>query len=249
MRFNTSIAIFVVLPWILSCGDMNSASENTGQGGSLARFAISNNYLYVATNSMISVYNISENKFSHVNDIPVTFGLETITARNPYLYLGARDAMYIYSIANPSSPDFVFRYTHIVSCDPVVVQGNRAYVTLRNSENICARGVNTLEIIDITNPNNPTLITQHPMTSPGGLAIDGECLFVCEGTHGLKMFNVANDQVQLLNELNDVNAYDVIARNGRLILTGNDGIFQYNYQCNAPRLELISKIPVQREIP
>jgi hypothetical protein len=249
MRFNKALGVWVVLAGLFSCDGLNSSSESTtGQGGSLARFAISSSYLYVATNSTISVYDISDNSFSHVKDVPVTFGLETIIARAPYLYLGARDAMYIYSIANPASPEFVFRYAHIVSCDPVVVQGNRAYVTLRNSESACWRGVNTLEIIDITNPNNPQLVQQHPMTSPGGLAIDGACLFVCEGAHGLKMFNVANDQVQLLTELTDIHAYDVIALDGRLTLTGEDGVFQYQYDCSSSTLDLISKIPVQREV-
>lgn len=246
MRFSATGWVGIVL--LLSCdGTDGSFESTTGQGGSMARFAISGNYLYVATNSTIGVYNISENNFTHITDVGISFGLETIVARAPYLYLGTRDAMYIFSTANPESPSFVFRYAHIVSCDPVVVQGNRAYVTLRNSENACFRGVNTLEIIDISNPNDPKLLTQYDMTSPGGLAIDGECLFVCEGVHGMKMFNVANDQVQLLTELTDVHAFDVIARNGKLTLTGGDGVFQYQYNCAEPALDLISKIPVQRE--
>lgn len=84
------------------------------------------------------------------------------------------------------------------------------------------------------------------MTAPGGLAIYGDCLFVCEGSYGLKMFSVANDEVKLLNTITDVNAYDVIAQNGRLTLTGEDGVFQYSYHCATSALELISRIPVQR---
>ncbi|MBX2965757.1 MAG: hypothetical protein KF845_06400 [Cyclobacteriaceae bacterium] len=245
MRYSRNIGFCFLLALLLSCDGDNSANT-TGQGGSLTRFAISSNYLYVATNHTIAVYTIAENDFSHITDVPVGFGLETIIARPPYLYLGARDAMYIYSIANPESPQFVFRYAHIVSCDPVVVQGNRAYVTLRNTGNACSRGVNTLEIIDISNPNNPHLIRQLGMTSPGGLAIDGTCLFVCEGEHGLKVFDVTNDNINLLTSLTDVHAYDVIAQNGRLTLTGEDGVFQYNYDCSTSTLDLISKIPVQR---
>lgn len=248
MRFSRTIGLFFILAWLVACdsGLSSDSANSTGQGGSMTRFAISGNYLYIATNSKISVYDIASNSFSHLTDVAVSFGLETIIARPPYLYLGARDAMYIYSIANPASPQFVFRYAHIVSCDPVAVQGNRAYVTLRNSAIGCVRGVNTLEIIDITNPNNPQLIKQHAMTSPGGLAIDGTCLFVCEGEHGLKMFDVTSDNVHLLTEITDVHAYDVIAQNGRLTLTGEDGVFQYHYDCPSATLDLISKIPVQR---
>ncbi len=247
MRFNRVIGILLILGFLMSCtGDMG-AGDNTGQGSSLTRFAINGNFLYIATNSNIAVYDITENNFKHVNDIPVGFGLETILVRSPYLYLGASDAMYIYSIANPSHPEFVFRYAHIVACDPVVVQANRAYVTLSNMGTACARGENQLEIIDISNPNNPQLIKVYSMTSPGGLAIDGSCLFVCEGANGLKMLSVANDEVQLLTSLTDIHAYDVIALNGRLTLTGEDGVFQYAYECDIPALELISKIPVVRE--
>lgn len=241
--------VILSLGFLFSCEDNAVApSDNTGRGGSLTRFAISQNYLYVVNHSQITVYDISQNKFSLLKTIPVDFGLETIQARAPYLYLGANDAMYIYSIADPESPQFIFRYAHIVSCDPVVVQGNRAYVTLKSSltNNTCNRGINSLEIIDISNPDNPTLITTYGMTSPGGLAIDGNCLFVCEGENGLKMFDVTNDIVTPVKSI-DIHAYDVIAYNAMLTLTGKDGVFQYTYNCSNSSLNLVSKIPVDRE--
>lgn len=248
----SKISIWVILlslGFLLSCtNDAVGPSNNTGRGGSLTRFAINQNYLYVANNSQISVYDISANKFSLLRTIPTNLGLETIQVRSPYLYLGANDGMYIYSIVDPELPKFVFRYAHIVACDPVVVQGNRAYVTLKSSEtsNTCNRGVNNLEIIDITNPQNPSLIKSYDMTSPGGLAIDGNCLFVCEGENGLKMFDVTNDIITPVNFL-VIHAYDVIAYNATLTLTGKDGVFQYSYDCSDASLNLISKIPVDRE--
>jgi hypothetical protein len=84
------------------------------------------------------------------------------------------------------------------------------------------------------------------MTSPGGLGIFGNCLFVCEGEAGLKMLNVANDEIHLVNELKAVNAYDVIVKNGSFTLTGEDGIFQYRYDCELASMEIISSIPVVR---
>jgi len=241
MRFR--IGFFLL--FLLSCteGDVNTTSQGTG--GSLTRFAINDSLLYIVSGFEISIFDISANNFSQVNKITIGFGLETIQAKAGYLYLGARDAMYIYSLSNPVDPQFVFRYSHIVSCDPVVVQGNRAYVTLR-SGNLCNQGTNTLEIIDITNPTNPTLLTQYPMTSPGGLGIYGDCLFVCEGSAGLKMLNVANDQVTIVNEIANQHAYDVIVKDGSFIMTGEDGILQYHFNCATNEIQLISSIPVQR---
>lgn len=246
MRSSRPYGIIIILFALLSCNESGDSANSVGQGGSLTRFAINNTFLYIATNARIAVYDISENNFTHIKDVQVGFGLETIFVKSPYLYLGSSEAMYIYSIANPASPEFIFRYAHIVACDPVVVQGNRAYVTLRSTGNLCNRGVNSLEIINISNPYNPQLILNYPMTAPGGLAIDGDCLFICEGNNGLKMFSVANDEVSLLNSITNVNAYDVIAKNNRLTLTGEDGVFQYAYNCSTSALSLISKIPVQR---
>lgn len=243
MRFRKFFQIVAVLA-VVAC-DSSSDSSQTGQGGSLSRFAIQDQYLYVATGTSIITYSIAENNFSKLSDVDIGFGLETIIARGDYLYLGARDAMYIYSISDRQNPSFIFRYSHITSCDPVVVQGNRAYVTLR-SGTTCNLGSNSLEIIDITNKNNPSLITNYRMTSPGGLGVSGDCLFVCEGEHGMKWLNVSGDKVRLVKEIKDINAYDVIVGKTFVTLTGKDGIYQYSYDCPSETIALISAIPVQR---
>lgn len=86
------------------------------------------------------------------------------------------------------------------------------------------------------------------MASPHGLGIDGTCLFLCDGTNGLKVYDVANAaDIKLVHEVNDIDAYDVIPRQGLLTLTGEDGIFQFSYDCNAKQVNLLSKIPVERE--
>lgn len=231
-------------------GSDNADSGGVGQGGSMTRFAINNNYLYVVDNSTIKVFDISENNFKQLNEILVGFGLETIFARAEYLYLGANDAMYIFSISNPAHPTFIFRYAHIMACDPVVVQGNRAYVTLRSGENLdeCNRGIDALEIIDISNPNSPSLIANYPMSNPHGLGVDGNMLFICEGKFGLKFFDISNEKnIRLIQHVDNIHAYDVIPRNGLLLLTGEDGIFQFSYIDVLSPLQLLSKLPVLRD--
>ncbi len=240
------LALLIVLT--VSCGEDSSPAESsTGQGGSMTRFAIQNDYLYVASHQNIEVFSLSGETFSKLGAVSVGFGLETIFARGEYLYLGANDAMYIYSIANPATPEFVFRYSHIESCDPVVVQGNRAYVTLR-SGTACNRGVNALEIIDISDPYNPELIANYPMTSPHGLGVSGKYLFLCEGEAGLKVFDLTNEKdISLLVSRTDFFAYDVIASSQKVTVTGEDGIFQFVYPEGEEFLQLLSKIPVERD--
>lgn len=242
------VCAFLILCLFMACNDDGSSNLQVGggqgQGGSLTRFAINGNHLYIASQTTLSVYDISNEDFELLKSVNVGFGLETISTRGTYLYLGAQDAMYIYSISNPDDPQFIFRYAHIVSCDPVVVEGNRAYVTLSNGS-FCNRGVNALEIIDISNPNNPVLLANYPMNTPLGIGIKDNILFVCEQSYGFKVFDVTNaNDIQLLYQIEDIHSYDVILHNGIATITGDDGIYQYEYSNDA--LELLSIIPVTK---
>lgn len=249
MRLTKIIMMLLLAAAIVACqGDSSVDASTKGQSGSMTRFAINNDYLYVVDHARINVFNVHDNTFQKLGEVTVGIGLETIFVRGEYLYLGANDAMYIYSLAQPESPTFIFRYSHIISCDPVVVQGNRAYVTLRNGS-FCNRGSNALEIIDISNPNSPALISNYPMLSPHGLAVDNNLLFLCEGENGLKVYDISNEQqIELVVHLKDLVAYDLIARNGILVVTGEDGVFQYRFDTGTGTLEMLSKIPVSREV-
>lgn len=249
MRFNKIIVLVLFIAAAFSCDSDQTSADSlgaTGQAGSMTRFAINGNYMYIVDNSSVKVFNIAGGEFHQVRDVPVNFGMETIFAKGDYLYLGANDAMYIYSIADATHPSFIFRYSHIVSCDPVIVQGNRAYVTLRGGT-ACNLGTNALEIIDISDPYDPTLIRNYPMTSPHGLGIDGNLLFICEGESGLKVFDITNEHaIQLLVHKSDFFAYDIIVRQGLATVTGEDGIFQFSYEAGGSVLTPLSKIPVTR---
>lgn len=244
MRIKAIISIFLVV-LVAACAEMDSGlGGGQGQGGSTTRFAINGNHLYVASQQTILVYDISTTTFEKVGEVNVGFGLETISTRGQYLYLGAQDAMYIYGIEDPDHPTFIFRYSHIVSCDPVVVEGNRAYVTL-SSGAVCNRGTNALEIIDISDPTNPTLLANYPLYSPLGLGIRNNILFVCEQDYGFKMFDVTNPlDIELLDSVEDIHAYDVIVSDVATI-TGNDGVYQYGYA--GGNLVQLSVIPVNSE--
>jgi len=46
------------------------------------------------------------------------------------MYVGTSSGIHILSLSEPSVPILKSTYRHITACDPVVVQGNRAYVAL-----------------------------------------------------------------------------------------------------------------------
>jgi hypothetical protein len=74
------------------------------------------------------------------------------------------------------------------------------------------------------------------------LAVEGNYLFVCNGTIGLNIYDISNIyQLDRVSGIVGIDAYDVILYNNILILVGKDGLFQYNYD-NIYQLEPLSNI-------
>jgi hypothetical protein len=153
--------------------------------------------------------------------------------------------MLIYSLANPASPAFVSVFEHISSCDPVVIEGNFAYVTLRSGTE-CNGFTNQLDVVDISSLAHPIKVKSYPMFNPHGLGIDNNILFICDGEAGLKVYSATDPMSIHMNQIahfQDIKTYDVIPVNGLLMLIGADGLYQYDYS-DLKNLTLISQIPV-----
>lgn len=243
-RFFLLVTVLIV---IAACDDPDSpGTEFTGKSGSMARFAITDTHLYAVDDESLNVYQImGDGSLEKVNSASLEPGVETIFARDRWLYVGTNSAMLTYDISNPASPLIVSTYAHFVGCDPVVVQDTLAFVTIR-AANCRDAGINTLDIINIKNPAKPTLLSNYTLESPYGLGVDNNLLFVCEGDHGLNVFDISNPHnAVLVKRYHDVNAFDVIPNDGILILTGTDGIMQYDYsdQQAIKKLSTISAIP------
>jgi hypothetical protein len=193
----------------------------------------------------LKCFDISDAKNTKlINTINVGAGAETLFPYNGYLFIGTQTGMLIYNLSNPEKPTYQSRYNHIVSCDPVVVQGNYAYVTLHTnaSSNRCNRGVNNLEVIDISNIDFPQLKKTVTMTQPLGLGVDGNSLFVCD--KGLKVFDITKPlELTQTKYFTGFSGFDVIPYNKNLILVANEGIYQYDYT-NTADIKLISQIAV-----
>jgi hypothetical protein len=213
----------------------NSPTEasNTGTGGSMARFNISGDHLYTVGPSLLNVFDIKKNSDPlKIKTEYVGWQIETIFNKEGYLYLGSSVGMYIYSIEDPSSPVFMSRIQHVMGCDPVVVENNTAYVTIRGG-NECGQNENQLEIIDVSDKANPQLLKIYEMDGPYGLGIKRDKLFVCDGTSGLKIYDSSNSpELVLTDHFRDVNAYDVIPGESVLIMIGENKLRQYSYKNN-----------------
>lgn len=222
----------------------------TGVGGSMARFAITDNTLYIVTRQSLDVYDISSpSEPVRKGKAELGLGIETIFPYQKNLFVGANDGMYIFDNRQPQSPVLLSKYQHVMSCDPVVVQGQYAYVTLRGGSG-CRMWApqSTLDVVDVSNPSSPRMLNSQPLETPYGLGVDGNKLFVCEGEKGLKVFDITNPAVPVQSQfLTEVPAYDVIPNKSTLIVTGKNGLYQYRYdgQSTGTSLELLSKIPVE----
>ncbi len=207
-----------------------AAFPGVGQAGSTARFTIQDHHLYTLEDRELGVFDIAEGMI-HVSDIGLTRTSETLFPQEGYLYIGTTTGLSIYSLSNPSNPTFVSDLAHARSCDPVVVQGDKAFVTLSTGTN-CGGATNSLFVIDLANIAAPSTLYEYPLTNPKGLGVDGNTLFVCDGADGLKIFD-KTDLSQINNHqishFGGIVAADVIPRNQVLILTSEAGIVQYSY--------------------
>jgi len=232
---------------IQGCGDVTSSSSSSdsvsttiGKAGSLAKYAVVGNYLYTVNSGVMNVLDITDaSKPKKVSKVHLPWDVETLFSYKNYLYIGAETGVYIYDNSNPVLPTSIAQFSHVQSCDPVVVSDDIAYVTL-NTGSSCwnnRRETNRLEILDVENPKNPKLIKSLDMWSPTGLGVDDNKLFICDGDSGLKLFELnrtRNSQgveidLELKSSDAEIDCYDVIAHNGTLIVSNREDIRQFDY--------------------
>lgn len=227
--------------------NMPSNGGMPSMGGSMARFALYQDFLYILSNqnSLVS-YDISTPSDPLKRDVSnMGWGMETLFPYKDKLFVGASAGMFIYDLKNPSKPTYVTQFRHAQACDPVVVENDIAYVTLRDGTR-CNGFANQLDIVDVKDITNPQLLKSYPMHNPHGLGIDNSTLFLCDGSAGLKVFDATDIYKITDNQLGHytgMETYDVIPYRNNLILTSKNGIYQYDYT-DPKNLKLLSKIAI-----
>ena len=213
----------------------------------MARFALSGDYLYIIDMSDLQSVDVTQPTAMTVGtEVHVDWGIETIFPNGDVLFIGAQAGMHIMDISNPLNPSQISTYRHVTSCDPVIVDGDFAFVTLRSGTE-CQGFTNQLEVIDIADLSSPQLLHVYAMDNPHGLGKDGDALFVCDGDSGLKVYNASDVSTIDKNELahyQDIQAFDVIPFNNVAMMIGEDGLYQYDYS-DLNDIKLLSHIEVK----
>jgi hypothetical protein len=247
MKKSRKYFLLLILPLAFTACSMSEKSDSggndvSGKGGSLARFTISGNYLYTVDQSSLHTVSLADAEHPQkVSDKSLGIYTETIYPYGNSLLLGTETGMFVYDLSYPADPTYITYFQHIRSCDPVVAQNGFAFVTLNNANQRCSNGSNELQILNITNLNSPILIKTINLTTPLGLDINNDTLYVCD--QGLRVINVADKKNPVeIGHFYNIQAQDVIYQQGRVIVIGSDGLHQF--KLTAGGLLKISTIPI-----
>lgn len=209
-----------------------ATSNNIGVGGSYAKFQIYNNALYTLDDYKLNTFDISD--YNNITLSSVTYMdswftgiLETTFIQREYLFIGATNGMHIVNLQDEFNPSYLSSFLHATGCDPVVVEGNTAYITVRGG-NTCGSIEDQINVIDVSDISNPVEYSTYFLSSPYGLGIRNQVLYVCND-EGIHVFDAQNP-----NEIELKNSYtttikDVIPLSSHLIGVGENVIYQFNY--------------------
>jgi hypothetical protein len=98
--------------------------------------------------------------------------------------------------------------------------------------------------LNVTNPENATLLISYPFTNPHGLSKDGNLLFVCDGKDGLKLLDAANPlNITPITTISDLDTYDVIAINKTAIVSAKEGLYLVDY-ANPAKAQIVGQLTI-----
>jgi hypothetical protein len=239
--------------WEFVYSDATSGSNKSTAGinGSMSRFALYDKYMYSVLNYQMQIFDLSGAKPVKVSDDYDNYigNVETIFYYKDCMFLGMPTGMSIYSLEDPLKPRRRSTITHVLGCDPVVVDNDLAYVTV-HSGNFCGQNNDELFIVDVKDVDHPRQLVSYTMTNPKGLGIDSEkkVLFLCDD--GLKIFKIGGDPQQLvsnqINHIEGMDGYDLIPYDNVVMMIADDGLYQYDYS-NLKAIKRLSVIPVKKE--
>lgn len=206
---------------------------NVGVGGSLARFTIAKNHLYTVSEHDLKVFDLAiETEPDFITTLGLGWGIETIFPYRDALFIGAQNGMHIVDISTASRPEYQGAFWHTTACDPVYVDGDIAYVTLRDGTE-CEGFSNQLDVVNVKDLKNPYLMATFEMHHPIGLSVYKDHLYLCEDDQGLKVFDASVPEEvgkHLLTQIKGITAIDIITLGEERIalVIGPDGLYQYD---------------------
>lgn len=220
-----------------------------GVGGSMARFGLYKDFLYIVNNNNLHTFKLnSSSQVTLLNSSYVSWNVETIFITDNHLFLGTQNGLVVESLDVPEKPVQIGSFSHMTACDPVVIKGDLAFVTLKGGTTCRGGNLNQMDVVQMSNGYTKfALLKTYPMFGPQGLGIDGDLLFLCDGDAGLKIFNIADPLAMTsVATFPSINAYDVIPMNKYLFMIGEKGFMLYDYN-NIQNIKQIGIIPVVKK--
>ncbi len=171
-----------------------------GGAGSLSQMMVHESTLFVLSadhgldRGWLTSFDISEVRRPRLKHlIALDNGPEALQRHDNLLLVAGRDALVTASVASNDGPRILGerRQRCPVNFDPVVVQGSIAYRTIIVDQpwSTCS---SRLEVIDLSQPHQPTLRTTESIARPRGLAVMDHRLFVADESHGVRVFDITD---------------------------------------------------------
>jgi hypothetical protein len=209
-----------------------STGGTTGVGGSLARFTITMNHLYIVDQANLYTYSLAVPDHPQIKStINLSWNIETIYPFKDKLFIGSQNGMYVYSLSNPDNPELLGQASHVRSCDPVVANDSIAYVTIRGGS-ACGGNTNALIVYSVKDVINPVERRMINLNNPYGLGLgNNKRLYVCNGTGGLIVYDITDPvNPQFIKNITGEHFYDIIVLDDMLVCMVENGTAIYTVQ-------------------
>lgn len=187
-------------PSAMADAEMEAPRGGSGGAGSLSQMMIKDSTLFVlsaagnSAHGWLSSFDISNPRRPRVTHmIALDNGPEALQIHDTMLLVAGRDALVTASAARSDGPRLLGERRQVcpVNFDPVVVEGAIAYRTIITTDrrrNCQSR----LEVIDLSQPHQPTLRTTENLRRPRGVAVLGDRLFVADEPLGVRVFDLTD---------------------------------------------------------
>lgn len=223
-----------------SSNDSSSGgSSPSGNSGSLASSIVRDGYMYTLDRNRLLTHDLVDPSDPVlVDELTLDAGLETIFLYDGHIYIGSTHSLYIINLNDRAAPKLASKKTRreelINACDPVVVQDDFAYSTVKIVTNRCGRrsSRSALLVYDISNKSKPIELNEYPLGEPNGLGVAGRLLFVCDSrTDAVVVFDNSNPKALIRRHdlsIPMVDPYDIIINNDKMIISTSKGFNIYN---------------------
>jgi hypothetical protein len=215
---------------LCTTGTFDAKNGATGStGSSYATFALVGDQLYRVDDASLLVYDVTAaDKPKKVSSNHVGWDIETLFPTSNLLFVGGLRGMYVFDRSDPLHPRQISKIEHARACDPVVVSGSTAYVTLRGGSG-CGQAPDELLCVSIKDPQQPRVLGEKPLESPHGLGVQNAQLYVSHGPKGYSLLDVSTPSTpQILKTWPGEPTRDFIWSGATLFVLGEDNVKIYD---------------------